>query len=140
MSRTAAVVLLVGLLLGCRSESPEAQVRTAFEACRVAVEAGDAAAATAPLDAAFRGPDGLDRASSRAFLQATFRQQRVGVTVLRSALTERNGEFLQEVDLVLTGKSGALLPEEASHRTFLLRWRKVAGTWRLAELRTAEGS
>lgn len=140
MSRTAAVVLLVGLLLGCRSETPEAQVRKAFEACRAAVESGDAAAATAPLDPAFRGPDGLDRASSRVFLQATFRQQRVGVTVLRSALTERNGEFLQEVDLVLTGKSGALLPEEASHRTFLLRWRKVSGTWRLVELRTADGS
>ena len=139
MKRAAASILLAGLLLGCRSETPEAQVRAAFEACRTAVEAGDAAAATAPLDGAFRGPDGLDRASSRSFLQATFRQQRVGVTVLRSVLTERNGEILQEVDLVLTGKSGALLPEEASHREFHLRWRKVSGTWRLVELRTADG-
>lgn len=139
MRRTAASFLLAGLLLGCRSETPEAQVRAAFEACRTAVEAGDAAAATAPLDPAFRGPDGLDRASSRVFLQATFRQQRVGVTVLRNAVTERNGEFLQEVDLVLTGKSGALLPEDASHRTFLLRWRKTAGAWRLSELRAADG-
>ncbi|MEI6471863.1 MAG: hypothetical protein WCO20_04395 [Holophagaceae bacterium] len=140
MKRAAASILLAGLLLGCRSETPEAQVRAAFEACRTAVEAGDAAAATAPLDAAFQGPDGLDRASSRSFLQATFRQQRVGVTVLRSVLTERNGEILQEVDLVLTGKSGALLPEEASHREFHLRWRKVSGTWRLVELRAADGN
>ena len=140
MKRAAASILLAGLLLGCRSETPEAQVRAAFEACRTAVEAGDAAAATAPLDAAFQGPDGLDRASSRSFLQATFRQQRVGVTVLRSVLTERNGEILQEVDLVLTGKSGALLPEDASHREFHLRWGKVAGTWRLLELRTADGN
>ena len=140
MRRFSASLLLAGLFLGCRSETPETQVRAAFEACRAAVEAGDAAAATAPLAATFRGPEGLDRASSRAFLQATMRQQRVGVTVLRNAVTERNGEVIQEVDLVLTGKSGVLLPEEASHREFHLRWGKVAGTWRLLELRTADGN
>lgn len=137
--RRAAILLLAGFLLGCRTETPEARVRAAFETCRAAVEAGDAAAAAAPLDAAFRGPDGLDRASARIFLQATFRQQRVGVTVLRNAVTERNGEVFQEVDLVLTGRSGPGLPEEASHRTFLLRWRKASGSWQLLELQTAEG-
>lgn len=132
-----APVLLVALL-ACRSDKPEAQVRKAFGACVAAVEAGDAAAAAEPLDPAFRGPEGMDRAAARGFLAGLLRREKVGITVLRNDLAARETEVLQEVDLLLTG-GGGLIPRETSRRTFHLRWRRAGGTWRLVELRAPEG-
>lgn len=129
----AMPVLLLGLW-ACRTDKPEDRVRAAFEACRAGVVAGDAAAATAPLDAAFRGPDGMDKPTARLFLMGIFRQQKVSVTVVRNDVAVRGNEALQEVDLILTGRSGGLLPRDASQRGFRLRWRKVGGEWRLLEL------
>jgi hypothetical protein len=121
-------------LVACRSDKPEAQVRRAFEQCRAAVEAGDAAGATAPLGPAFRGPDGMDKATARLFLLGLFRQEKVGVTVVRNEVSVKGGEALQEVDLVLTSRGGGLLPQDASRRGFRLRWRKSGGDWVLLEL------
>jgi hypothetical protein len=129
---TGLAVILAGP--ACQSERPEDQVRRAFEACRAAVEAGDAAAATAPLDAAFRGPDGMDRATARLFLLGSLREEKVGITVLRNEVAVRGREALQEVDLLLTGRGGGLLPQDASRRSFQLRWRKSGGDWKLVEI------
>ena len=85
MRKRIASVCVLTALAACRSDNPEAQVRKAFEACRAAVEAGDAAAATAVLDPAFRGPDGMDRAMARMFLLSTLRREKIGVTVLLAA-------------------------------------------------------
>lgn len=115
-------------------------MRAAFERCRAAVEAGDAATATAPLDPAFRGPDGLDKATARLFLMGTFRQEKVGVTVVRNEVAVRGHEALQEVDLILTGRDSArssgLLPQDASQRAFRLRWRKAGREWTLLEVQS----
>jgi hypothetical protein len=135
MRKSIASASLLLALLACQSDKPEDQVRHAFEACRKAVEAGDAAGAADPLDPAFRGPEGMDRTAARLFLAGILRQEKVGVTVLRNEVTLRGNEALQEVDLVLTGRSGGLLPQDASRRTFTLRWRRAGGDWRLAELR-----
>jgi len=139
LRRTATTLLLLGSLAACRTDRPEDQVRRAFETCRAAVEAGDAATATAPLDESFRGPEGLDKASARLFLLATFRQEKVGLTVVRNEVAVRSHEAQQEVDLILTGRSGGLLPRDASHRSFRLRWRKSGGAWKLAELQSLDG-
>lgn len=139
---TASVSLGLALLLsgqGCRSEKPADQVRRAFETCRAAVEAGDAGAATAPLAPAFQGPEGMDKATARLFLMGTFRHEKVGVTVVRNDVAVRGSEALQEVELILTGRSGGLLPQEASHRSFLLRWRQSGSEWKLAELQAMDG-
>lgn len=136
MRKRIASVCVLAALLACRSDSPEAQVRKAFEACRAAVEAGDAAAATAPLDPGFRGPEGMDRAMARLFLMGTFRQEKVGVTVVRNEVAVRGSEAIQEVDLLLTGRSGGLLPQDASHREFRLTWRKTQGAWLLREIQS----
>ncbi|HJV49187.1 MAG TPA: hypothetical protein VJ549_07940 [Geothrix sp.] len=131
---------MIFALLACRSDKPEDQVRAAFEACRAAVEAGDAAAATAPLDPAFQGPEGLDKASLRLFLMGTFRQGKVGVTVLRNEVAVRGTEAFQEVDLILTSRDGGgMLPRDASHRSFRLRWRKTGKDWKLLEAQSLEG-
>lgn len=129
-----AALGLLGAFLACHSDKPEAQVRRAFEACRSAVEAGDSAGAVAPLDPGFRGPENLDRGAAQLYLMALFRQEKVGVTVVRNEVAVQRGEVLQEVDLLLTGRSGGVLPQEASRRSFRLRWRKSGGAFRLLEL------
>lgn len=128
-----ASTLLAGLG-ACRSDKPEDQVRRSFEACRVAVEAGDADQASKPLDGAFRGPEGMDKASARRYLMALLREQRVGVTVLRNSVVAQGDEVIQEVDLVLTEGRNGLLPREVSRRSFHLRWQKVSGDYRLVDM------
>jgi len=139
MGKSLASIGVVFALLACQSDKPEDQVRKAFEACRRAVEAGDAAGAAGPLDPAFRGPEGMDRATARLFLMGTLKQEKVGVTVLRSEVAVRGNEALQEVDLLLTGRSGGLLPQEASNRGFRLRWRRAGSDWKLVELQSLDG-
>lgn len=139
MRKSLASLCAVLALLACRSDKPEDQVRKAFEACRAAVEAGDAAEASAPLDPAFRGPDGMDKATARLFLMGTFRQEKVGLTVMRNEVAVRGNEALQEVDLILTGRRGGLLPQDASQRGFRLRWRKAGSEWRLLEVQSLDG-
>jgi hypothetical protein len=65
-----------------------------------------------------------------------FRQEKVGVTVVRNEVAVRGSEAIQEVDLILTGRSGGLLPQVASHRGFRLTWRKVQGEWLLREVQS----
>lgn len=102
----------------------------------MAVEAGDAGAAAAPLDPAFRGPEGMDRATARAFLMGTLRQDQVGVTVVRNEVAVQGDEAFQDVDLILTGRRGGLLPQDASRRTFRLTWRRLRGEWLLREIQS----
>ena len=139
MGRSTASVCAVFVLLACQTDKPENQVRKAFEACRRGVEARDAAAASAPLDPMFQGPEGLDRAAAKLFLRVTLEREKVGVTILRNEVTVRGSEALQEVDLLLSGRSGGLLPQDASRRGFRLRWRKVGGDWKLLELQSLDG-
>ncbi len=134
IASVSMVLALSAALLACRSDKPEDQVRKAFQTCVTGVEAGDAAAASAPLDAAFRGPEGMDKAAARLFLMGIFRQEKVGLTVVRDEVTVAGNEAFQEVDLLITGRSGGLLPQDASRRSFGLRWRKAGGDWRLLEL------
>lgn len=139
IASAGTALALLGTLSACRSDKPEDQIRRRFETCRAAVEAADAAAAIEPLDPAFRGPEGMDKATARFFLMGAFRQEKVGVTVVRSEVAVRGDEATQEVDLILTGRSGGLLPQDASHRSFQLRWLKSGGTWRLKELQSLDG-
>jgi hypothetical protein len=103
------------------------------------VESGDAAEAISSLDPEFRGPDGMDKATARLFLLGVLRQEKVGLTVLRNEISVKQSEAFQEVDLLLTGRSGSLLPQDASRRSFQLRWRKARGDWKLMELQPLDG-
>jgi ketosteroid isomerase-like protein len=134
MRKSIASVSMVLTLLACRSDKPEDQVRRTFEACVAAVEAGDAAAAAEPLDATFRGPEGMDKPGARLFLMGLLRQEKIGVTVVQSDVAVRGDEAFQDVDLILTGRSGGLLPQDASRRDFSLRWRKTGGGWKLVAI------
>ena len=135
----AATLSVLCVLAACHADQPEDQVRKAFETCRAGVESGDVAEATSSLDPEFRGPDGMDKATARLFLLGILRQEKVGVTVVRNEITVKRSEAFQEVDLLLTGRSGSLLPQDASHRSFRLRWRKTHGDWRLLDIQSLDG-
>jgi len=133
--------LLVLALAGCRSGSPEARIQRAFAACVEGVEKGDAHAATAALSPSFLGPEGMGRDEAKFFLAGLLKREKVGVTVLAQKVEVHGGQALQTVDLMLTGRTGgALLPEERSSRTYLLRWELRDGAWLLRELRENPGS
>lgn len=128
------------LLFACGGQSPEAQVRSAFEACVEAVEAGDAAGAAARLSPRFEGPDGMDAGAAKLYLLGALRREKVGVTVFADRVEVQGSQARQTVELLLTGRSeGGLLPQDATRRRFLLRWERRDGDWRLRELRPLEG-
>lgn len=139
MRKSIVAVLAAFALAACRSDKPEDQVKRRFEACRAAVEKGDAATAAEALDPSFRGPESMDKATARLFLLGILRQERVGVTVVDNRVTVRGNQAFQEVDLILTGRNGGLLPQDASHRSFSLRWTRAGDGWNLVELQSLDG-
>ncbi|MBI1753167.1 MAG: hypothetical protein HY014_04700 [Acidobacteria bacterium] len=139
MRKSIVAISAVFALLACHSDKPEDQVKRRFEACRAAVEKGDAATAAEALDPAFRGPEGMDKATARLFLMGTLRQEKVGITVVDNHVAIRGNQAFQEVDLLLTGRSGGLLPQDASRRSFSLRWTRTGSDWNLVELQSPGG-
>lgn len=127
------------LLSACHQETPEFQVKRAFADCVAAVEAGDAAPVVKALAPAFSGPEGLDRDGAKLFLLATLRQGKIGVTVLSQRIAVQGNRAEQSVDLVFTRRGGAsILPDETTRRTFVLRWEKRGGDWKLREAQVLE--
>lgn len=125
------------LLLACSPDSPETRIHRAFDASVKAVEAGDAAAAVEMLDEGFRGPEGMTKAEARAYLLGWFRSERVGITVVAQKLEVRGNHASQDIDLLLTARTGkALLPQEGSRRSLHLRWALVGKAWRVKEIST----
>ena len=106
----------------------------AFEACVKGVESGDAGAVAERLDPNFTGPEGMDRDAARLYLLGVLRREKIGVTIFSSRIEIKGREAFQTVELLLTSRSGGLLPQDASRRTFLLRWVERDRTWRLREL------
>lgn len=120
--RHPLLALLTICCLACRPEGPEARVRKAFARAVAAIEKGDAGGAADLLAPNFRGPEDLDRAGARLYLMGLLRRDRIGVAVLANRVEARDREALQSVDLLLTSQGGGLLPQDASRRTYLLRW------------------
>lgn len=134
MNALRPAILLPVLLLACAPRSPEARVKQAFEACVKGVEAGDAGAVIDKLDAKFAGPEGMDRNAAKLYLLGLLRREKIGVTVFSTQVEVKGREALQTVELLLTSRGGGLLPQDASRRSFLLRWTETDGKWCLREL------
>jgi hypothetical protein len=103
-----------------------------------AVEAGDAAGAVDQLSPGFTGPEGMDRGGARLFLLGILRQEKVGLTVLTQRVEVRGAQAAQEVDLLCTGRTGSLFPQEGSRRTLVLRWELRDGQWKIRALEERE--
>jgi len=122
------------LLLACSPENPETRVKQAFESCVKGVETGDAGAVIERLDPQFAGPEGMDRNAAKLYLLGVLRREKIGVTMFSNRIEVKGSEAIQTVEVVLTSRSGGLLPQDASRRTFLLRWVETKNVWRLREL------
>ncbi len=134
MNRYSPAILLSCLFLACAPSSPEARVKRAFEACVKGVETGDIDAALEALDPKFTGPEGMDKASAKLYLLGVLRREKIGLTIISSRIQVQGREALQTVEILLTSRSGGILPQDASRHTFLLRWTETDDTWRLREL------
>ena len=139
MGRTAVAALILVALAGCTGESPEFQVRRSFEGCVKALEAGDGPKALEVLSPTFEGPEGMDRNAARLFLLALLKRERLGFTVLQNHIETREQEAAQELTVVVTRRSGgSVLPDETSRSSFLIRWERRKGEWRVKSLRQAQ--
>lgn len=135
MRHALPAFVLVFALGGCRSDTPEAAIRKAFDACIQAVEAGDADAVLEQLHPKFSGPEGLDKPQARFYLMGVFRQGKVGVSVLSNSVDVKGRQGLQVVEVLLTSRGqGAVVPDETSRKTFRLRWELFEKAWRLREI------
>lgn len=135
MRLAPALLPTLVLLSGCRKEGDEAAIRRTFQDCVEAVEAGDAGRAAEALAPGFMGPEGLDRAAAVLYLRGVLGREKVGVTVLAQTLEVKGHQAAQEVDVVLTGRTGsALLPEETGRHHLRVRWEKRDGAWRIREV------
>lgn len=138
----AFAISLPCLILACSATTPEARVKRAFEGCLKGVETGDVGAVIERLDPKFAGPEGMDRNAAQLFLMGVLRREKIGVTVLSSRIDAKGREALQTAELLILSRSGGILPQDTTRRTFLLRWVETNGTWRLRELQegTAEAA
>ncbi len=133
-------ILILLTLLACTPESPEARVKQAFETCVKGIESSDPGAVIDQLDTRFEGPGGLDRNGAKLYLLGVLRRDKIGVTVFSSRIEVKGREALQTAELLLTSQgSSGLLPQDASRRTFLLRWIEKDGNWRLRSVVDTEG-
>ena len=131
---------LFSLLLACGGQTPEAQVKAAFQECVEALEAGDVGRAAARLSPRFEGPEGMDAGAARLYLLGVLRREKVDVTVLADRVEVQGSQARQTVEVLLTGREdGGLLPQDASRRRFQLRWERRDGDWRLRGLQPLEG-
>jgi hypothetical protein len=139
MKSALALFLLLVPILACRSESPEAQVKRAFETCVEAVESSDPGPAIELLAPDFSGPEGMGRDEAKLFLVGILRREKVGVTVFSSRIEVRGSRAEQSAELLLTSKSGSgLLPQEAGRHLFLLQWERQKGKWKLRQMQESK--
>ncbi len=130
-----SAVLILLTMLACARESPEARVKQAFEACVKGIESSDPGAVIERLDTRFEGPGGMDRNGAKLYLLGILRREKIGVTIFSNRVEVKGHEALQTTELLLTSQGGSgLLPQDASRRTFLLRWVEKDGAWRLRAL------
>jgi hypothetical protein len=130
--------LAIIALSACHSDSPETKIQKAFDACVKAIEDGDASVPVEVLSPHFAGPEGMSRDEAKLYLMGLLRNEKIGITVFSDRIEVKGSQALQNVELVLTSRTGgSVLPQDASHRQFLLQWELVDGEWRLRHL---EGS
>jgi hypothetical protein len=126
-----ALALLTGLV-GCSSETPEAELRQRFEAMQQAVEEKRVGDFMDGVSEEFVGSGGLDRAALHNLIRArTLANARVGATTGPLDVHVDGDNATVSFHVLLTGSSGRLLPEQARTYDVTTAWRREDGDWRI---------
>lgn len=136
--RLSILALVLGSLfaLSCSKTTPEAQVKKAFKACVEALEAGDVPKVADFLAPTFQGPRDMRRQEVLFFLMGVTRREKIRVTVFSEEVESKGSDVFQRVEVMLSARSGgSLMPDEMSRKTFLIRWEKDGGDWKIREVR-----
>jgi ketosteroid isomerase-like protein len=136
--RVLLLWIAVGLLLAhCTRTTPEQQLRKAVAQLQAGIEAKDAGAIKHVLADDFIGPGGMDRKAAARMAQLTFLQYhdiraRIGPLQVRFFPSAQSPDHASVgFSAVLTGGSGAVLPDEAQVYQVQTGWRRDGETWLL---------
>ena len=133
-----ALVLGVAVLAtGCTRTPPEEALRGTVADMQQHIAARDASALHALIDEDFAGPEGMDRRGARQLATGMLlRYRNVGVTAgpLEVAL-QGDDRATVRTRVLLTGGSGAVLPDSARAYRVESAWRRRGDDWRLLSLR-----
>jgi hypothetical protein len=136
--RWSAVALLPPLAACGQRDDPQAALDAAVQRLQDAIEARDAEAVLALLDAKFRAQDDLDREWARKTLALMFlRYQNVKViAVSRSSRVDPAAGRIgrTEAQVLVTGAQG-LIPERVSPYAIQMEWWREGADWKLRDLR-----
>lgn len=129
--RWAAGALCV-LLVGCARPDSEEQLRAQVAAIETALEARSPDALDDLLAEDFVGPEAMDRGQARRMAQLAFLRYRdVGVALGPAAVDIEGERATVKLTAMLSGGSGAVLPDSASAYAVESGWRQVGGEWQL---------
>ena len=135
MKRITVSALALIAILGCKNDSPDAQIKKAFDSSVKGIESSDPGSAVEALSPDFAGPENMNRDEAKLYLMGLLNQGKIGITVVSSRLEVKGSRADQGVELVVTSRGdGSVLPQDATHRQFQLRWEEQDGHWRLKEL------
>lgn len=136
--RGVLLALASGLLACGRSDDPKAALEAAVQRLQDALEARDADAVLALLDARFRAQDDLDREWARKTMALMFlRYQQVKViAVARSSRVDPAAGRIgrTEAQVLVTGAQ-ALIPERVTPYAVRMEWWREGEDWKLRDLR-----
>ncbi|HTL97728.1 MAG TPA: hypothetical protein VL181_02885 [Holophagaceae bacterium] len=135
--RSKAVLLALPILLlaaSCKPKgSPDEVIRDTLSKAAVALEAGDAAAATAILDDRYQGPEGLNKVATRFYLVQLLKRGKVGVRILDQDVGVNGGDAFEKVHVICTQQGAGLLPDTSS-KTYMLHWALRGSDWRVVDI------
>lgn len=124
------------LASACTRTAPEQALRDTVAAMQQHIASRDASALHALIDEEFVGPEGMDRRGARQMATVTMlRHRSVGVTSGPLDLQLQGDDRASvRTTVVLTGGSGAALPDSARAYRIDSAWRRRGDDWRLLSL------
>ena len=135
----AVALAVVSMVAGCGRESAEEALRGDIAALQAAIESRDAGEMAGFLAEDFVGNDGLDRDGARRLAAVHFlRNASIGVTPGPLDVEVQGDHATVRTTVVLTGGSGALLPERGRVHPVVSGWRREGDDWRMTSLAWGE--
>lgn len=131
------VLSVLVLATACSRTPPEEALRETVAAMQAHIASRDASALHGLIDEEFSGPEGMDRRGARQLATGMMlRYRSVGVTTGPLEITlQGDDRATVRTRVLLTGGSGAVLPDSARAYRVESAWRRRGDDWRLLSLR-----